>query len=93
MVCVTSLNKKSLSLFRLQRNVLIDLSSVNIFGEEEHQVTTQDGIDNHYLSLIREAIKIYFNVRVQHIVKMHNIKVKGRNDRPMYTKTILYKGQ
>ena len=42
-------------------------------------MATQDGIDNHYFSLIREVIKIYFNVRVHHIVKMHNIKVKRRN--------------
>ena len=90
---MTSLNKNSLSLLRLQRKVLIDLSSVNIFGDEEHQVATQDDIDNHYLSLIREVINIYFNVRVHHIVKMHYIKVKGRNVRHMYTKTIIFKGQ
>ena len=87
--CVTP----SMTLLRVQKNVVAEMGSSNAFGTVEHAVETQVGIDNHYLSIVRSLVKTYFNLRQHHIVKLHNLRAKGKNVRHNLTKTILFKGQ
>ena len=84
---------RGMSLLRVQSLVLAEIGSENVFDAGEHASDTQVGIDNHYMSLIRSVVRVYFNLRQHHIVKLHNLKMNGKNVRHNLTKTILFKGQ
>jgi hypothetical protein len=65
----------------------------SIYPNDIHASETQIGIENHRYCIVRLVVSTYFELRKHHIVKMNNIKSKGKNVRPHLTKTIIFKGQ
>lgn len=85
--------KPSLALLHLQTMVLSDIGTSDIFGLSEHIYDTQEGLDNHHLTLVRLLVGIYFDVRQYYIVKLQNLKLQGSQVRHKLSKTILFLGQ
>ena len=82
----------SLNLLRLQTCVLTDCISVKLF-DSTHAVETQEGVENHRVSLIRSIVSTFFKLRQHHIVKLQNLRNQLDNCRYTLTKSILFKGQ
>lgn len=83
----------SVSVLRIQTLVMTEMGTRNVFGQIQHEKETQEGIENHYRCLIRELVKVYVNLRVHRLVKLHNAQIKGHTVRHNYMKTIKFKGQ
>ena len=62
------------------------------FSLGEHIIDTQDGIDNHYFSIIELLVAIYYNLRQHHIAKVYTQRNHALPVRQKLTKTILFKG-
>jgi hypothetical protein len=82
----------SLSMKKIEMRVLAEAAGINIC-DPTHSAETQEGIDNHNISLIRLIASTFLGMRQHHIVKLHNERIRGRVCRYNLTKTILFKGQ
>ena len=91
----TDLNKvnQACTLLRVQRKVLAQLGAKNVLNNADHAIDSQVGIDNHYYFTVRIIVKIFFNIRQYHIVRLHNLKQRGQVVRQKLTKSILFMGQ
>ena len=77
----------------LQTKVVAELGRKQVLLDDDHVSNTQEGIDNHKLSLIRSLVGVFYTLRQCHIVKLQNLKSSGPSVRHKLTKTILFKGQ
>ena len=84
--------QRNCSLLRLQVKVLDDVG-LNALDIDQHTLDTALGLENHYSDLVRMLLRIYFNVRMHHIARLHTLRLQGRRMRNKYTKLILFKGQ
>ena len=92
--CLSSVDciEPAMTSVRVPTNVLAELGSNCFVYKEKHALETQVGIDNHNLSIVR-TLKVFYNVRQHHLVKLHNARCKGKNICHTMTKTIMFKGQ
>ena len=92
-LCSVDYIEPAMTLVRVQTNVVAELGSNCFVCKEKHALETQVGIDNHNLSIVRTLVKVLYNMRQHHIVKLHNARCKGKNICHTMTKTIIFKGQ
>ena len=59
----------------------------------QHIIESQDGIDNHYLDILEMMVKTFYNIRQNHVAKLHSSRLKDFSVRQKLTKLVLFKGQ
>lgn len=91
-LCSTHKASISCTSLKLQYLVLREVGS-DIFDMFGHAQDTADGCDNHYFDLVRLLVKIYFDVRFHHIVRLQNLTLQGSKIRQKYNKLVLFQGQ
>ena len=91
---LSSISKASTSCtsLRLQHLVLREVGT-DAFDMFAHVQDTADGCDNHYFDLVRLLVRIYFDVRFHHVVRLQNLRLQGKKIRQKYTKLVLFQGQ
>jgi len=62
---------------QLEHEVMKELDVTQMFDCTPHLVESTDSIDNHISSLARQVIRIYLNVRKDHVVKTWNLERRG----------------
>lgn len=77
----------------LESRVLAELGRKDIFSLNEHILATQEGIENHHLTLVRLIAQTFFDLRQHHISRLHNASLHVKNIRKKCTKTIIFLGQ
>ena len=65
----------------------------DIFGMNNHQYDTCDGIDNHHYMLVKLIVEIYVDLRNYSICKTKTLDLKKYNNRNKLTKMITYSGE
>jgi hypothetical protein len=92
---MTFINKasNSVSTASMVSRALAFVGSRDVFKLGDHISETQDGIDNHHFTLLRNVVSRYFCIRQHHIAKLHSLRMHSSSVRHSLTKTILFKGQ
>jgi len=86
------LKKPSVALMKLQISVLSHVGQSDVLHLERHAYDTEDGPDNHSITLIREIVSKYFDLRQHYHVKLQNLQLR-KNVRHKLNKTVLFLGQ
>lgn len=89
---ITKLPKKSQQK-HLEVRVLSELGNLDIFYMGDHVLESQEGIDNHHLSLIRSIIQHFCTLRHHYTSRLHNIKIHESVKRNKLTRDIIFLGQ
>lgn len=91
---ITSVHKvhHTVSEILLRKCVLADVGP-DCLCLHEHAIETSSGIENHYFDLVSIIVNIFFKLRYHHIVRLHNMQMKGKSVRQKCTKLVLFKGQ
>jgi hypothetical protein len=78
---------------RLEHSVIHSILDNKAYKFTDHSVETTDGFDNHEITLVRQIVRLYLDIRKFHILKTWNLARTGRNIRQIMTKTVLFKNQ
>jgi len=78
---------------KLEYSVLQSVMTNKLFVFSDHSIETSDGVNNHELTLIRQIVRLYLDVRKFHILKKWNLASAGKNVRHVLTKMVLFKNQ
>lgn len=78
---------------QLQAKVLSDVGHLPLFPIVHHFIDTQVGIENHFFTLLRTVVSIFFQLRQHHIVRLHNMQQRRKVIRQKLTKSIIFMGQ
>jgi hypothetical protein len=91
---ITTIHKvqRSATEVLLRKCVLADVGA-DCLHLSEHALSTSLGIENHYFDVVTILISIFFKLRYHHIVRLHNMYMRGRSIRQKCTKLVLFKGQ
>jgi len=78
---------------KLEYSVMHSVLTNKLFMFSDHSVETSDGVNNHELTLVRQIVRLYLDIRKFHILKNWNLASAGKNVRQVLTKTVLFKNQ
>jgi hypothetical protein len=78
---------------KIEHSVLLGLDCSKVFGDTSHMLDSGEGIENHVISLIRQVVRFFLDIRKFHIAKCWNNNQKGTVVRQSMTKLVLFKNQ